>query len=562
MADERILPGARDFEALQADVEARYMPAYLPEIRDAGGNSIGRRYRALHIALIDDAHLHTDQAYREGFLDTCVELASAVRIARSLYYNRRGPSGARVTLRFRTIDGNPAGAGGISIPQWTSATTTEAPTLRYLTLEPATIPEGNVSVDVAAAQGERRTSVLLHAGAPGTADLVVPVPASKPELELTEIRVDGVTWTRVESLADSRPTDQHFEVRFSPADTGEVVFGDGEYGYIPPAGAPIEADYVLTRGSTGGVQAGLIQRVIGALAVQVTVNNPAASTAGFDGDTIEDIKRRAPANLATAWRAVHERDAEELALRIPGVYRAQAVPTGARLNLYVQGDGGETAPQSVLDEVLSYITSRKVTGTTVRVAGHSEAEIVLAAQVILSDRSVDRARARGLVLQALQEAGSPLYWSTGPFGKNLTLTAVAAAMKIAGVSEVDVTQLTRRPAVVQSNLAAPALASVKILVNATEGSTWVITAIDSTTYQVARNGALEPTIGAVGVAYTPSAAELMFTLGTVTDALTGGDSWTFDVSPYRGNVQLGAGEIPTLRSISDVNLDVVYSDEV
>lgn len=566
---ERILPGARDLQALVDDLEERYIPAFLPEIRDTGGNSVGRRYRGLHAALVDDAHLHVDQAYREGFLATCQELASAIQIAAGIHYNRRGPTGARVTLTFSTIDGAPAPAGGITIPQWTVCATKEAPTLKFLTLSAVSIPEGSTSVTVAAAQGERRTGVLLHAGAPGTPNLEVAIPASQPELELTVVRVDSVTWTRVTSLADSQPTDQHFEVRYDADDTGLLVFGDGEYGFIPPAGAPIEADYVITRGSEGGVPAGYVQKVLGTLATQVVVTNDAASTAGFDGDTLADIKRRAPAALATAWRAVHERDAVELAEGVAGVYRAQGVPEGALLRLYIQGDGGAGAPQSVLDDVLSLIQARKVTGTTVQVSAHTEAEVLISAQIILRDRLVDRAQVRGLVLAALSAppegtlSGGPLYWSSAPFGKNLTLTEVARAMATpSGVVEVDITRLTRRPAVTKSNAGAPDIAGLVVKASAVAESVWVLTAIDTTTFQVARDGVLQLLTGTVGVIYTPTGEEIVFTLGSATDSLTAGDTWTFTVSPYRGNVQLSAGEIPVLRASTDADLDIVFSDEV
>ena len=47
-----------------------------------------------------------------------------------------------------------------------------------------------------------------------------------------------------------------------------------------------------------------------------------------------------------------------------------------------------------------------------------------------------------------------------------------------------------------------------------------------------------------------------------TSSLTPGDSWTFQVSPYRGNVTLLDGEIPVLRNAIDVALDMRYEDEL
>lgn len=566
---ERIYPGARDLDALIDDIENRYMPVFLPEIRDVGGNSVGRRYFRLIAALIDDGHLHVDQAYREGFLATCEELESGIRIAEDQFYIRRGPSGARVTLRLRTINNAPAGVGGISIPQWSSFATGDSPSLRFLTLAPAVIVEGSTYVDVAASQGERRTNVLIAAGAPGTPNLKIALPATQVELELTQIRVDGVSWSR-DSLANAGPLDQVFSTRYNSLNIGEVQFGDGEYGQLAPTGAPILADYIITRGTSGGVKAGTITKVLGALATQITVTNLGDSTEGFDGDSLSDIKRRAPASLQTGWRAVHESDAETLAVGVAGVYRARAVPEGALLRVYVQGDGGAAAPNSVLTDVLSLLNARRVTGTTVQVFAHTAAEVLIGAQVILTSRHVDRAQARAAVITALQQptAGATdgsgvLHWSRAPFGRDLSLAAVAKAMESPGsIGEVDITKLTRRPAVVQSNGAAPAVRGLKATELSVKTARWVLTAIDGSTYQVAREGVLELTVGQVAVAYTPTAGEGTWTLGVSGDVLTAGDTWSYTLSPYRSNVNVGAGEIPAIRAATDIELDIVYEDEV
>jgi len=54
------------------------------------------------------------------------------------------------------------------------------------------------------------------------------------------LRVGGVTWRRVDSLASAGPADRVFVLR---PHIGEVQFGDGVHGAIPPAGAHVEADY-------------------------------------------------------------------------------------------------------------------------------------------------------------------------------------------------------------------------------------------------------------------------------------------------------------------------------
>lgn len=56
----------------------------------------------------------------------------------------------------------------------------------------------------------------------------------------TSISVAGTRWHRVDDLADAGPDERAYELR---AASGEVVFGDGEHGAVPPDGAVVRASY-------------------------------------------------------------------------------------------------------------------------------------------------------------------------------------------------------------------------------------------------------------------------------------------------------------------------------
>lgn len=55
------------------------------------------------------------------------------------------------------------------------------------------------------------------------------------------IYVDGEAWREVDDLADAGPDDPTYE--FDP-ESGQIRFGDGTHGAVPPTGAQITADYV------------------------------------------------------------------------------------------------------------------------------------------------------------------------------------------------------------------------------------------------------------------------------------------------------------------------------
>ncbi|HEY8456006.1 MAG TPA: hypothetical protein VIL34_10445 [Actinopolymorphaceae bacterium] len=54
------------------------------------------------------------------------------------------------------------------------------------------------------------------------------------------VYVGGDVWQEVDDLSSAGPDDEVYELR---PESGEIVFGDGVHGKVPPAGADVEADY-------------------------------------------------------------------------------------------------------------------------------------------------------------------------------------------------------------------------------------------------------------------------------------------------------------------------------
>jgi hypothetical protein len=554
---------ARDYDALVDELE-RYLPQFLPEIRDTGYNSVGRRYLRLFAGLVDDANFFIDDRFLERWLATCREMTSAIRSAREMGYERQGASGTRTTLTCTLLSGV-AGPGGQDIDQWQEFASSSPPAT-FLATQAATIAEGGTSTTVPVVQGKRRTDVVLGTS-DGESGQEYDVPAKRVELELVVVRVGAVSWTRKANLAGSGPLDRHYWLEYNEADQAVARFGDGITGRIPFAGSTITADYVFSKGKGGRVPAGEIQRVVGALASLVACTNIAGASGGSDGDSLADIKRKAPAIHDTQWRLVHESDAEALGLLVAGVAQLKSVASGSVLSVYVLPEGGAVASQALLDSVQAQLTSRRLFGGVVRTYSRTTAELLITAQVILESRSWGKTTARSSILAKLTsldtDAPGLFHFSRVKMGPtNSPLTSIAAAMELAdGVLEVDILRLTRRPSVTQSNVAAPGIVGGVQVLGAASSGIWVITALTSTRFQIAKSGAVDQLEGQVGVSWTSTLSEVTLVLGSQTDSLTPGDTWTFAVSPYRGNVVLQAGEVPTLRE-SDLVLDIRYSDEV
>jgi hypothetical protein len=150
------------------------------------------------------------------------------------------------------------------------------------------------------------------------------------------VQVDGVEWTPVPYFTDSQPR-REFRVEFDPDYNAFVIFGNSRAGMIPSDGSDIQVTY-----RTGGGVAGNI--VTGAVEIQrnysvpgfdnrvpVTLRNYTKGEFGYDGDTIDDIKRKLPPFLRTQDRAVTGDDYETLANQFATEFHGQIGKASATL---------------------------------------------------------------------------------------------------------------------------------------------------------------------------------------------------------------------------------------
>jgi hypothetical protein len=73
----------------------------------------------------------------------------------------------------------------------------------------------------------------------------------KPEVATTVmVTVNNEPWSRVASLHDAGPDDQVFVLN---SQTGNVIFGDGVNGAVPPTGSNITASYSYGSAAAGNI---------------------------------------------------------------------------------------------------------------------------------------------------------------------------------------------------------------------------------------------------------------------------------------------------------------------
>ncbi|HEX8174264.1 MAG TPA: putative baseplate assembly protein [Pyrinomonadaceae bacterium] len=145
-------------------------------------------------------------------------------------------------------------------------------------------------------------------------------------------------FTRVDDFDASGPTDPHFTL--DPL-TGEIVFGDGEYGSVPQSPDDENREnirviaYRVTGGDTGNVLKESLTSIVEPFGTNLSealsslrVINRRAAAGGALRETLEEAKTRVRRDLKTRFQAVTSDDYEYLARATPGlrVARSKAIP--------------------------------------------------------------------------------------------------------------------------------------------------------------------------------------------------------------------------------------------
>jgi hypothetical protein len=211
-----------------------------------------------------------------------------------------------------------------------------------------------------------------------------------------------VRWHEVPDFYGSEGRDRHYVLDHL---TGEVRFGDGLSGLIPPRGV---GNLRLTRYRTGGgvhgnLPAGAIAQLATTLPYIDNVVNWEPASGGADAESLEALRERAPRLLRHGGRAVSRDDYEDLAIQAsPEVVRAHCVPLWNRSSVEIfdapatQAKGGHVTvvvlPRSdspkpipsieLVRRVQAYLDDRRLPGVTLHVVGPDYVCVTVTAAVV------------------------------------------------------------------------------------------------------------------------------------------------------------------------------------
>ncbi|MEU1515445.1 putative baseplate assembly protein [Streptomyces sp. NPDC005811] len=256
-----------------------------------------------------------------------------------------------------------------------------------------------------------------------------------------QVRVDGVLWQEVDSLAGQPPTAKVYVTATGEDGRTTVGFGDGVHGARLSTGHEnVRARYRVGIGAAGNVAADTVTTPLTRPLGVTAVTNPLPAGGGADPDGLRQTRRQIPLAVAALDRLVGITDYEDFTRSRAGIGRAAArrILAGRELmHVTIAGAGDITLDEDgeIVRSLRSGLALYGDPQLPVRVDVRELVLLVMSAGLkIAPDHSYDlvEPKVRRALLERLgfdnRELGQPAHLSE----------AIAAAQTVPGVEYVDV----------------------------------------------------------------------------------------------------------------------------
>jgi Baseplate J-like protein len=427
----------------------------LPEWTDRSENDLGRLLVELFAYVGDELLYYQDRIANEAFLATAVERRSIIDLMALIGYTLATPSPASAKL---TIQAPNEAATPLRVEVGARFATQALPgkpaiEFSYLPVTglPLEVARDGTGVDLAFELTVLHATQVLNeilgtsTGEPNQsfrlAQRPVLLPRDPDSQDNLRLEVDAgggfQGWAKRGTLLYSHSDDPHFGVQIDDSDEAEIIFGDGTYGRIPPAGSTIRATYLIGGGQEGNVGPHTITVAKSGVNVPVTVTNPQAAAGGADRESIEHARVQAPQVFRSLHRAVTAADYAALAQNVPGVARAVAVaPSWNYVDIYAVASGGLELTDDLRARLLRYFEDRRMVTTLISIRQPVFVSIDLSVEV-----GVEPTFYRVDVSQRVEEALADLFRiEAQDFGQTFYLSKVFEAVEaVDGVAFARVT---------------------------------------------------------------------------------------------------------------------------
>jgi len=280
-----------------------------------------------------------------------------------------------------------------------------------------------------------------------------PVPGGRAST--LEVRVDGVLWQEVETLAGEDGPTESYMIEIDGDGRTAVRFGDGQNGARLPTGTEnVTAVYRSGVGLPGMVAADTLQLLVTRPLGIREVTNPLPAAGGAPPDPVDRARAGGPVAARTQGRIVSLADFADFARTFAGIAKVEVRPIGG-VHLTVAGEGGAPVDRgsNLYSNLVQAIRQVRLPGPPLTVSSYERLPFQVAAQLVIDPR-FRAAEVIGRAQAALLDAFSFERRSLGEAVPASDVTAVL--QKVRGVVAVDLDALYRRgePAALVSPLAA------------------------------------------------------------------------------------------------------------
>ena len=480
---------SRDAESIKKDLVAaiNYSTNSNWELTD--NSDLGVQLLEAFSYMGDMLSYYIDRTANETSLTTATKQSTLLAFADLYGYKPSGPTPALLTVSFTNN-----GATNIDIPIGTQVIapinqgkytevffeTTQAAVglLPGQTISLTTVEGKTVNTDrpdlIDPATNKALPSVLGTSTGAANQELFLP-DLNVVDTSLTVYIGQGsafIPWTYVDSLLESGPSDLVFTTRYNSDTTTTIVFGDGVNGAIPSANSIISATYRTSVGAGGNIASGLVSEVTfipGNINPQaltyLSASNTSPAAGGTDADTLDQIRTKIKAAIASKRRAVTLTDYQYLASLVPNVGKVSAtsqVYSSVIIYLQTPNDGSVTpglvlgSPtttwNSVAANIVSSLSDKIPAGTTVTVATPTYRAVYLALSLTVND-AYKQNDVRLNVYRSLLGTSGYFNYDNNTFGKTITVSGIIKTIvSIDGVDDVSITKLNTTNASTVGNI--------------------------------------------------------------------------------------------------------------
>lgn len=351
----------QDFYSMKTRLVTYIQEQFINDFADFVEGDLGIMLIENWAFLADTLSFKIDQIVNELFIDTVVELENAFRMSKLIGFMPTPPIAASAMFSATIQSPLPTDIvipSGMRFDLATSGTPLSYELFAAdannnpIFNQDIVIPAGDITnTSIVGLEGQTVINSFTSNGAINQTYTLTTVPVLFDSVSVT---VDGQTWNLVDFFSDSKNRPE-YRVEFDSLWTGYVMFGNGAAGRVPSLGSQIQVTYRTGGGTRGNVITGFItgQRGVDVpgfnFSVAVTFRNYTKGDFGYDGDTIDDIRRKLPRFAKTQDRAVTGEDYKTLGDQFVSPYNGQIGKSLAALRNY--GCAGNIVDLYVLAKV-------------------------------------------------------------------------------------------------------------------------------------------------------------------------------------------------------------------